>query len=106
MMEALVSKQIISDEQGTSHILHYLLVSEQIPAGHFFFEEYGVKIEDVGHDSACVYPITHSRSRIEDLLSVLIRHAVTPATLPDVVEDWAKENHLPQPKLQQVAKAQ
>lgn len=106
MMETLAGTQVISDEQGTSHTLHYLLVSRQIPAGHFFFEEYGVKIEDVGHDSACVYPITHSRSRIEDLLSTLIRHAVTPVTLPDVVEDWAKENHLPQPKPQQVAKVQ
>lgn len=106
MMEMLTGTQNISDEQGTSHILHYLLVSRQIPAGKFFFEEYGVKIEDVGRDSTCIYPITHSRTRIDNLLSVLIRNAVTPATLPDVVEDWAKENHLPQPKLQQVAKVQ
>lgn len=106
MTETLAGKQIISDEQGTSHTLHYLLISQQIPAGHFFFEEYGVKIEDVDRDSACIYPITHSRTRIDNLLSVLIRNAVTPATLPDVVEDWAKENHLPQPKLQQVAKVQ
>ena len=96
MMETLAGTKIISDEQETSHVLHYLLVSRQIPAGNFFFEEYGVRIEDVGHDSACVYPITHSRTRIEALLSVLIRHAVTPVSLTAVVEDWAKENRLPQ----------
>ena len=103
MMETIVGTQIISDEQGTSHTLHYLLLSRQIPAGSFFFEEYGVKIEDVGYDSACIYPVTHSRTRMEELLSLLIRHAVTPVALPDVVDDWAKENHLPQPKPQQVA---
>lgn len=106
MMETLAGTQIISDEQGTSHVLHYLLVSRQIPAGNFLFEEYGVKIEDVDHNSMCIYPITHSHARMEDLLSLLIRHAVTPVTLFDVVEDWTKENHLPQPKPQQVVKGQ
>ena len=37
------------------------------------------------------------------LLALLLEYDVSPASLYDVAVDWAKENHLPQPRPQQVA---
>ena len=88
--------------QGASHSFHYSLLTRQLPAGAFLFEEYGVQIAEEGGSCVRVPGITHSRSRIDELLSLLVTHTVSPTGLYDVVEDWAKENHLPQPKPQQV----
>ena len=94
------------DEEGHMHRFRYSLLISTIPAGQFQFEDYGVKVEEAGADTVSLPSLTHNRTRIEALLSLLVQHAVTPINLPEIAEDWAKENHLPQPKLQQVADAQ
>lgn len=103
MQDTIFDTRICVDEQGNTHSFHYSLLTEQIPAGSFTFEDYGVRVCEVGGDTAQLRSITHSRSRIEELLALLSEHAVSPAGLADVVEDWAKENHLPQPVSRQVA---
>ena len=85
------------------HHFRYSLLVRTIPAGHFQFEDYGVKVEETGADMVSLPSLTHSRTRIEALLSLLTQYTVTPINLPEVAEDWAKKHHLPQPMLQQVA---
>lgn len=102
MQDTLIGTSTCPDEQGTFHTFHYSLLTRQLPAGAFLFEEYGVQVAEDGGSCVRMPSITHSRSRIDTLLALLVEHAVSPIGLYDVVEDWAKENHLPQPKPQQV----
>ena len=65
-------------------VTYYLLAEElEIPG-----EYYGVGVESAGGERVSVPGITVSQSRIAELVGLLIRGAVTPATLRDVVEDW------------------
>lgn len=91
------------DEDCNTHSLSYWLITRQIPAGQFTFEDYGVRVSAADGESACLPSLTHSYTLIHHLLTLLLENAVTPISLHDVAEDWAKENHLPQPRLQQVA---
>ena len=102
MQNALIETAVCLDEQGIPHTFHYSLLSDRFHAGSFTFESYGVQVAEEGGDCVRLTGITHSRARMDELLALLIRHAVSPAGLYDVVEDWAKENHLPQPRPQQV----
>jgi len=102
MQDTFIGTSSCPDEQGTSHTFRYSLLTRQLPAGAFLLEEYGVQVAEDGGSCVQLPGITHSRSRIDELLSLLVAHTVSPAGLFDVVEDWAKENHLPQPKPQQV----
>jgi len=96
MQETFIDTRSCLDEDGLLHTFRYFLLTRQIPAGRFCFEEYGVMVEETGVGSAQLCHLTHSRPKIQELLGLLIQCAVTPIDLPDVVEDWAKENHLPQ----------
>ena len=102
MQDTLICTSTCPDESGKPHTFHYSLLTRQLPAGAFLFEEYGVQVAEEGGSCVRLSGITHSRSRIDDLLALLADHTVSPTGLFDVVEDWAKENHLPQPKPQQV----
>lgn len=102
MQEDMIGTRTCVDEQGTPHTFYYFLLTQQLPAGRFLFEDYGVKVAEAGADSTQLPGITHSRSHIQGLLTLLIGYAVSPTSLGDVVEDWAKENHLPQPGARQV----
>ena len=103
MQESLFGTKFIADEMGNTHTFSYWLMTQPLPAGRFMFEDYGVRVSSADGENACLPSLTHSRTRINDLLTLLMEHTVTPINLPEVAEDWAKENHLPQPRLQQVA---
>lgn len=104
MQDLIIDTKTCRDEQGIPHTFQYTLLIRHIPAGRFSFEEYGVAVSEDGGDCAQLPGITHSRSRIDALLALLMEHTVSPTGLCDVVEDWAKENHLPQPMSRQVAR--
>ncbi len=95
MQETYIDTRSCLDEEGLLHTFRYFLLTRQIPAGRFLFQEYGVMVEETGADCARICHVTHSHPKIQELLALLVGHAVTPVDLPDVVEDWAKENRLP-----------
>ena len=103
MQESLLETIEATDEHGKTRCFSYWLITTQIPAGNISFEEYGVRITSTDGECACLPSVTHSYSRIHSLLALLAQYAVSPIHLYDVAVDWAKENHLPQPMLQQVA---
>lgn len=103
MQELLFGRKTITAESDRTHTFTYWLITRQITAGQFTFEDYGVRVSTANGESACLPSLTHSYTLIHHLLTLLLENAVTPIGLYDVAEDWAKENHLPQPRLQQVA---
>ena len=62
---------------------YYLLAEETEGMG----ESYGVLVES-GDDMVSIPNITHSHTQITRLLELLMRGAVTPAAVQDVVDDW------------------
>ena len=103
MQESLFRTNEAADEHGKTHRFSYWLITTQIPAGQITFEEYGVRVTSADGESAALPSLTHSYSRILSLLVLLAENTVSPINLYDVAVDWANENHLPQPMLQQVA---
>ncbi len=103
MQEIVIGTKTCRDEQDIVHTFQYSLLVRHIPAGRFAFEEYGVAVTHQGGDCVRIPGITHSRTRIDSLMELLLEHVVSPTELCYVVEDWAKENHLPQPMSRQVA---
>lgn len=69
---------------------YYILVGEMEVGGGFACESYGVKIVDADHpaETVSIPNITTSASRIDELMEILTRNLVTPASLNDVVADW------------------
>ena len=61
---------------------------DQLEAGTFSCENYGVRISEDGGDSSAVPGITTSALRIDELMTLLVEHGVGPSTLRDVVDDW------------------
>jgi len=96
MYESMIGTQTCFDESGSAHTFRYWLITEHLPLGRFSFEDYGIKVDEPGGEIVCIPSITHNRSRIETLLTLLMEHKVSPVNLADVVEDWTNENRLPQ----------
>ena len=88
MTEIKVATRSLVDEAGTRRRYHYSLLVDQVEAGSFFCEDYGVKVVEEAGDSASVPGITTSATRIDELLELLVAHLVGPTALRDVVEDW------------------
>lgn len=91
MREMFVGTQDEQSEDGTPHqFRYYVLIGEMAVSGGFSCESYGVKIVDSAYpDEAVSIPnITASASRIDELLELLTRNSVAPASLHDVVADW------------------
>ena len=103
MQESIFGRKTITDESDNTHMFSYWLITQQIPAGQFTFEDYGVRVSSADGESTSLPSLTHSHTQILRLLTRLQEHGVSPINLYDVAADWAKENHLPQPRLQQVA---
>lgn len=88
-MQAIKSRsQVLMGEQGKRVELHYTILAEEMAAGHFTCDSYGIRIEKADGETACIRDITTSRARIGELFSLLVRNGVTPMQLRDVVEDW------------------
>ena len=61
---------------------------DTLEAGPFSCENYGVRISEEQGDSVSIPGITTSALRIDELMTLLVEHAVGPASLRDVVDDW------------------
>ena len=67
---------------------HYGLLIREAAADPFFCEDYGVRVWEDGGEDAIVPGITTSAQRVDELLSLLVEHRVSPTALADVVADW------------------
>ena len=63
-------------------------IIREVAAEPFFCEDYGVRVWEDGGEDASVPGITVSAQRVDELLSLLVEHRVSPAALADVVADW------------------
>ena len=87
-MEFKITSRTITDEQGSPRKFHYSLLVDQIEGGHFACENYGVRITEEGGECASIPGITTSAMRIDELMTLLVEHRVSPTSLTDVVTDW------------------
>ena len=87
MQESLFGTTTVTDEVGHGHTFSYWLITQQIPAGPFSFEDYGVRISSGSGESACLPSLTHSCRLIQHLLTLLLEYAVSPTGLYDVAVD-------------------
>ena len=67
---------------------YYVLIDQMEVGGSFACESYGVSIAAPDGERVDLPNITTSAARIDELMELLTRNAVTPASLRDVVEDW------------------
>lgn len=89
MRELLVETREVRDEEGSAHELsYYVLIGEMAVEGRFCCESYGVKVAERGGDESVVPDITVSIARIDGLMELLLRNAVSPAGLRDMLDDW------------------
>jgi len=54
----------------------------------FLCENYGVRIQEEGGDCSVIRNITTSAERIDELLSLLVDHVVSPTVLEHIIDDW------------------
>ena len=87
-MEMKIAVRQYRDQEGKNRCFHYFLTIDQEETPLLFCENYGVRIcEENGAE--CVIPaITTSAVRIDELMTLLVDHAVGPAGLADIVADW------------------
>lgn len=78
----------ITDEKGVTRTFEYYFIIEEIKTSGFFFENYGVSVEEPQGDSHIILGISTSLQRIEQLMDILVKHQVSPTTCHDVVFDW------------------
>ncbi len=88
MMEIKIASRTCPDELGRPRTFHYALTVDTVEAGPFSCENYGVRISEEQGDSVSIPGITTSALRIDELMTLLVEHAVGPASLRDVVDDW------------------
>ena len=87
MTQVNVASRKWRDEQGRERRFHYGLLIREIAAEPFFCEDYGVRIwEDLPWSLDGEY--APSAQRVDELISLLVEHQVSPAALADVVADW------------------
>ena len=87
-MEIKIASRSCRDEQGQPRRFHYYLTVDTVQTGHFFCEDYGVRIQEEAGGEQAIPSITTSATRIDELLTLLVEHQVGPAALADVVADW------------------
>ena len=88
MRELLVEDCRETGEDGRERRYRYYVLVGEMPVGGLSCESYGVKVVGEDGETASVPNITVSAGRIEALMELLARNAVTPATLRDVIDDW------------------
>ena len=86
MMELKIASRFLTDEAGKLRRLHYFLLVDELEAGSFFCEQYGVKIAEEDGDCAQIRGITTSAVRIDELMTTLVEQQVSPTVLEDVVQ--------------------
>ena len=88
MTQVNVASRKWTDDQGRERRFHYGLLIREITAEPFFCEDYGVRVWEDGGQDASVPGVTTSAQRVDELISLLVEHQVSPAALADVVADW------------------
>ena len=76
-------KLLVGEAQCRAFQAHYYLLEEESETSG----SYGVQIE-MEDEEASVRDLSPSRQRVEALAEALVRGAVTPVALRDVVDDW------------------
>ena len=88
MTQVNVASRKWTDDQGRERRFHYGLLIREITAEPFFCEDYGVRVWEDGGEDTSVPGVTTSAQRVDELISLLVEHQVSPAALADVVADW------------------
>lgn len=88
MRELFLKQLTLTDEKGQLRDYDYFITIDEMDVGRFACESYGIRIEEQGGSQAAVRNITSSIARIDELSELILRNAVTPTTLSDVVSDW------------------
>lgn len=88
MRELLAEDRRETGEDGREHRYRYYVLVGEMPLGGLACESYGVKVVSEDGEEASVPNITVSTARIDALLELLARNAVSPVNLRDVIDDW------------------
>lgn len=88
MMEIKIASRTQTDESQMPRQFHYYLVVEPVETPNFVCENYGVRVAESQGESIAIPGITTSATRIDELLTRLVDHTVSPTTLRDIVDDW------------------
>ena len=88
MTEVKIASRTCPDEFGRPRTFHYALTVDTVESDTFSCENYGVRISEESGDTAAIPGITTSAVRIDELLTLLVEHGVSPTALPDVISDW------------------
>lgn len=85
MTEVKIASRTCPDEFGRPRTFHYALTVDTVESDTFSCENYGVRISEESGDTAAIPGITTSAVRIDELLTLLVEHGVSPTALPDVI---------------------
>lgn len=88
MRELFLHTLELEDQTGVIRCYDYSILIGEMDVGSYACESYGVKIAERGGETAQAPNVTCSAARIDELSELLLRNAVTPAALQDVLSDW------------------
>ena len=88
MTEVKIASRTCPDEFGHPRTFHYALTVDTVESDTFSCENYGVRVSEESGDTAAIPGITTSAVRIDELLTILVEHGVSPTALPHVISDW------------------
>lgn len=88
MRELFLQTLELTDQAGVVRRYDYSILIGEMDVGSYACESYGMKIAEQGGDTALAPNVTCSAARIDELSELLLRNAVTPAALNDVLSDW------------------
>lgn len=88
MRELFLRTLELTDQAGALHRYDYSILIGEMDVGSYACESYGVKVAEQGGETAQAPDVTCSASRIDELCELLLRNAVTPTALQDVLSDW------------------
>ncbi len=88
MRELFLKTLDLPDETGTLRSYDYSILIDEMDVGPFSCESYGIRVAERGGAEASAAHVTCSAARIDELSDLVVRNAVTPTTLNDVLSDW------------------
>lgn len=88
MRELFLDTLELTDQAGVVRRYDYSILIGEMDVGAYACESYGMKIAEQGGETAMAPNVTCSAARIDELSDLLLRNAVTPAALHDVLSDW------------------
>ena len=85
MQELIAHTRQLTDEQGHPLTFRYTLLETRTREG---VADYGIGIDSSQGDQIRLPHLSVDRASVETLLALAERLTLSPAHLPDVVEDW------------------